>query len=811
MFKNYLLTAIRSLLKYKSYSSLNVIGLAISLAVAFLISFWVIDELSIGKIHKDADRIYRVERSGTFQGKNYHVPITSLPFAETLKADYPQVEDALKIDFWVNNVRAADKKDYTSTGILLADSNFFEFFTFPLIYGDKHRVLDEQATVVLTETKAEELFGDAAIAVGKKVVIDQVGKEYYCLVTGVMEDLPSNARMDFELVVEINTLLPAIMRQDIRWVSNSYFTYVKLAEGANIEDLSAQMPDFVDNYLSEPFRMLLGKDENASEFMNVVYQNINDIYLKGGLDWEDFPIGDQQQLLLFALIALMIIVIAAFNYTNMSVALASRRAREIGIRKSAGATKQQIIGQFLGEAFLITIISFLISIFFVEILLPWFNEISGKEFTLSMLANGRFILIALVILLVTSLGAGFYPAWYLSSFEPVRVLKPGVYKGKGKGTLQNILIVFQFTISAILIIVSLHMILQFRYIDKKDLGFMSRDVLVINAEANQVRNGMAGFRNALLQKPFVKEVSFCSQAPSSGYYSDLVFENRISEEPLRSFVINADSNFFEVFDIQLLAGRNFSRSVFLDSNRAEYIINETALNNLGLSRPEQAIGLDYRYPFDSTSTYSKIVGVMKDFHFRDLQHEIEALTIAPNPEDFYMISVRFTNVNAQDAIAATQNVWQKELPGAVFNHYLLEDRISLLYRSEQRLLNTLIIFSVFAILVATLGLLGLSAFITRQRKKEIGIRKVLGANVNSILKVFILKFIWLVVIANIIAAPLAYLFIDHWFANFAYHINIQWWVFLVSILLTAIIAMVSTISQVLKTAWLNPVESIKYE
>jgi putative ABC transport system permease protein len=393
----------------------------------------------------------------------------------------------------------------------------------------------------------------------------------------------------------------------------------------------------------------------------------------------------------------------------------------------------------------------------------------------------------------------------------VRVLKPGIYKGKGKGALQNVLIVFQFLISAMLIIVSLHMVLQFRYIDNKNLGFESENVLVINAEGSQVQQGMTGIRNALMQKPFVKEVSFCSQAPSSGYYGDLVFENRITEEPLRSFIIDADSNYFEVFDIQLLAGRNFSRSAFLDSNRAEYIINETAVKNMGLNNPEEAIGLDYRYPFDTISTYSKIVGVMEDFHFRDLQHEIEALSLSADQEDFIMISIRFQDVEAEDAITAIQNIWQKELPGAVFNHYLLDERISLLYRDEQRLLDTLIIFSVFAILVATLGLIGLSAFITRQRKKEIGIRKVLGANVKSILRVFIMKFIWLVIFANLIAAPLAYLFVDSWFAGFAYHIGIQWWVFVVSLLLTALIAMTATISQVLRSAWLNPVESIKYE
>ncbi len=811
MIKNYFLTAIRSLLKHRGFSMLNILGLAISLAVAFLIGFWIIDESSIGKIHEDADRIFRIERKGEFQGNMYHVPITSPPYGEAMMNDYPQVVDATMIDLWINNVKAAGEDSYSRTEILLADSNFFNFFSFKLLQGNPGTVLNAPGKVVLSRSKAEEMFGEWEKAMNQEVLIDYSGEEHRCMVAGVMEDIPHNARMDFELVVQMYTLVSPIQSQNVRWVSNSYFSYIKLAEGASIENLQSQMKGFVDKYLYEPYTQVLGQQIKPSEYMNIHLRNINDIYLKGGLDWEDFPTGDRQQVLLFALIAIMIIIIAGFNYTNLSIALATKRSREIGIRKSAGATRGEIRRQFYGEALLITLISLLLSFLFVELLLPWFNDITGKEFSIGMLADFRFILLVLIVVAVTSLGAGFYPALYLSSFDPVKVLKPGMFKARNKTVLQNSLIVFQFVISSLLIIVAGHMILQFQYIKNKELGFRDQNVLIIDAENTRVQENFNNIETMLRQLPFTEEVSFCSQAPSSGYYSDMVFENEMTDRPIQSFLIYTDSNYVDLFDLELLAGRNFSRAAFSDSTRSEYIINENTMRRLGIKSPEEAIGVDYRYPFDSVSDYSKIVGVVKDFHFRPLHYDIEGLTLTHTNAGFQNITVAFSGEDRQEIIGRIQDLWHSQFSGAAFNYFMLEDRIGRLYNDEQRTFRTLMIFAVFAIMIAALGLIGLSAFITRQRKKEIGIRKILGAETGSILRLFVVRFLWLVLIANIIAAPLAWYFVDSWFTEFAYHINIKWWMFLITLIITGLIAVIATIGQVLQTAYLNPVDSVKYE
>lgn len=811
MIKNYFLTAIRSLIKHKGFSILNILGLAISLAMAFLIGFWIIDESSIGKIHEDADRIYRIERKGEFQGNMYHVPITSPPYGETMVEDYPQVVDATMIDLRINNVKAANEDAYSRTEILLADSNFFDFFSFKLLQGNPATVLNAPGKVVLTKTKAEKMFGQWEKAMNQEVLIDYSGEEHSCMVSGVMEDLPHDARMHFDLVVQMYTLVSPIQSQNVRWVSNSYFSYIKLAEGANIEDIQSQMKGFVDKYLYEPYTQVLGQKIIPSEYMNIHLRNINDIYLKGGLDWEDFATGDRQQVFLFALIAIMIIIIAAFNYTNLSVALATKRSREIGIRKSAGATRGEIRKQFYGEALLITMISLLLSILFVELLLPWFNDITGKEFSIAMLVDFRFVLLVIMVVAVTSLGAGFYPALYLSSFDPVKVLKPGMYRAKSKSVLQNSLIIFQFVISSLLIIVAGHMILQFQYIENKELGFRDQDVMIIDAENTRVQENISTIGAMLRQLPFTEEISFCSQAPSSGYYSDMVFENEMTERPIQSFLIYSDSNYIDLFELELLAGRNFSRAAFSDSTRNEYIINETTMRRLGIQSPDEAVGVDFRYPFDSVSDYSKIVGVVKDFHFRPLYYDIEGLTITHSNGGFQNITVAYTGDDRQEIIGQVQDLWHTQFSGAAFNYYMLEDRIGRLYAGELRTFRTLMIFAVFAILIAALGLIGLSAFITRQRKKEIGIRKVLGAETSSILRLFVVRFLWLVLAANLIAAPLAWYFVDSWFAEFASHINIKWWMFLVTLFITGLIAMVATIGQVLQTAYLNPVDAVKYE
>jgi putative ABC transport system permease protein len=788
MFQNYIKTALRNMKKFKGYAFINIAGLAIGIACCILILLWVRDELSFDNFHEKADSLYRVvEQQYYAGGELFPVAVTPAPLAPALKDEIPEVVDAMRITQSPRLLIRYGERMFYESDIALADPSLFAMFSFRLIKGDPQTALNKINSIVLSESMAEKYFGDEE-PLNKDL---RIGNMYDLTVTGVMENVPRNSHLQFNFIIPFEILKMAGDSLD-QWGNNSYFTYVELAENANADAAQEKITGFLKKHLPE-----------TSTTLHL--QPLKRIHLYSDFTADVPGHGDIKYVYIFSLVALFVLLIACINFMNLTTARSGNRAREVGMRKVTGAHRADIVKQFLGESMIFAFVAFLIALGIVLLMLPAFNNLSGKQ--LSLLTGESFGLLAALVgvAILTGLISGSYPVLYLSSFQPVTVLKGTLRSGPRSSTFRRVLVVVQFSLSIFLIIATSVIHSQLEYIRSKKLGYDKEHVIYMRIGMNAVRY-YEPFKLEALTSPDILGVTWSSQLPAY-IVNSTSSVNWPGKDPNESILMHntaVDYDFIETMNMEILDGRNFSREFPTDEKEA-FILNEEGARLLG---EESAVGK----PFTLWQIKGKVIGVVKNFHFKSLNIHVEPLVIRllkPQPYSYMFVRIRGDNVT--ESIQYLEKTWRNIATVFPFEYQFLDEYYDRTYRAEQRMGKLFNAFTTLAIFIACLGLLGLASFMAEQRTKEIGIRKVLGASVSNIILLLSKEFVLLVAISNILAWPLAYYLMNKWLENYAYHASVNPFFFLASALAALGIALLTVSYQALRAASSNPIDSLRYE
>ncbi|MCY7358466.1 MAG: ABC transporter permease [Rudanella sp.] len=811
MFRNYLKIAWRNLIRDKIFSVINITGLAIGMATCLLISLFVLDELSYDRFNEKADRIVRVVFKGTMNGEKMREATVMPPVAQTLHTDYPEVLEATRLRRW-GAVRVTHQKNtFQEERLAYVDSNFFQVFTLPLRQGENAKtVLIKPNTVVITSVVAQKYFG-ADNPVGKLLTVKDVPTPY--TVTGVIDPIPANAHLHFELFASMASLPEA---KETSWLQSNFFTYLVLPDGYDYKRLEAKLPQVAEKYMAPQLEKMSGvslaefrkKGNNIGLFL----QPLTSIHLHSDLKPESElePGGDIRYVYIFGAIALFMLVLACINFMNLSTASATKRAKEVGIRKVMGSEKSRLVSQFLTESILLTAVSLGLAIGLVWLTLPFLNDLSGKTLTLDFLQTPWLLPGLLGFGLVVGLLAGSYPAFFLSSFKPISVLKGAITTRPGRGGigLRSGLVVFQFFISFLLLVGTTVVYRQLQYIQHARLGYDKERVLVVQGTGALGKNEDV-FRRQLLRDSRVANASVSSHLPTgptnNGLFS--VFPDGQNDRLGRFVLYGVDYDYLPTMGMKLVAGRNFSPTFGTDSSAV--LINETAAQTYGWGKNAVGHTLSSPNPQGEVTTL-RVIGVVQDFHFRSLHERIAplAMTLRYNAGS---VIVKAKTSDMAGLLASVKNQWAAFKTEEPFRYSFLEESYQASYEAEQKTGQILGLFAGLTIFVACLGLFGLATFTAQQRTKEIGVRKVLGASVGSIVTLLSKDFLKLVLIAIVIASPLAWWAMNRWLQDFAYKINIEWRVFVLSGLLAIGIALLTVSFQSVKAALMNPVKSLRSE
>ena len=805
MFKNYLKIAFRTLSKYKGYALINIFGLAVGLASAILIMLFVQDELSYDKHHENAERIYRVGLKGRIKKDDLKTAVTCYPMASTLKEEYPMVETSTRLQPREDALFKIDDRQYMEKYMLYADSTVFDVFTMPFIQGDPATALNEPNKVVLTRAAAEKYFGNEN-PVGK--VIEWVDGNEQLEVTGIIEDCKNNSHFQYNVLVSFTTSSRANSQL---WIGNNVYTYLKLQKDESPGKLTEQFSSLVEKYVGPQIEQAMGV--SMEEFRNqgnewgYFLQPLTKIYLHSDLNNELGKTGNINYVYFFSVIALFLILIAAINFMNLSTAKSANRAKEVGIRKVTGSNRSQLIGQFLSEAILISFIALGVALIFVKLALPTFNNLANKSLYLNLWENPLFLLGIIFFGLVVGLLSGSYPAFYLSKFAPSTVLKGKLSSGSKNSRLRGLLVIFQFVITIILIISTLVVSQQMNFVNNKDLGFNKDQVMVIN-RTTSLNNQAEAFRQEILKIPGVKHASYSLHVPGTIESNTAFYEEGSSAQ--QTVVLDytgTDCYFDETYGLGMAAGRFFSEDYSTDSLCV--VINEAAARKLNFEDP---VGkkLYVVNPSEEDQPY-KILGVAKDFNYASLHHKIRPLVMLYVNQYPANMSVQLSLSQLDQTLAQLKSRWNEFVPGQPFQYSFLKNDWEAKYRQEQRTGTIFRIFSILAIFIACLGLLGLASFMAEQRTKEIGVRKVFGASVTSIMGILSKEVVILIGISTLVAWPAAYYFMNGWLRDFAYRIELSLLTFIVASLAAFGIALLTIGHRAYKSAVANPAESLKDE
>jgi putative ABC transport system permease protein len=803
MIWNFFKIAYRSLLRHKAHSFINIAGLAIGLAACLLIFAYVQDELSYDRFHHKADRVFRVSSNMyPSDGEPNLFNTNGWPVGERLREDYPEVEAVTDMRGWP---AFAIKHDglYYYDKIMYADENFFSLFSFPVLKGDPGTALRDPYTLLITPHLEQKLFGNAG-GLGKTLIL---GDTIQFKITGIIE-VPLHSHIQFDMLASMATIKaidPSYIPAN-GWTNINQFNYILLKPGVNQEAFAAKIRRMPMEHVGQQL-LAMGFRYELS------LQPIRDIYLKSDRGNGLGPVSDIIYVYFLSAIGLIILLIGCINFINLTTARATERSKEVGIRKVIGSQRSSLIGQFLSESFLTCLVALGGAFVIMHMALPLFNSLTDKQFTLALFGSPLLLLAVLCILLLVGLLAGTYPAFVLSSFKPIQALKGISRSGVGGLRLRQALVVAQFGISCLLIVGTLVVLGQLRYMQNKPLGFNKDQVLVLDARKGpwSVRTGQyQSIKNELLRHPNITQVSATYAVPGrTGWQGQIVFpEGRASDGGLDVEYLAVDHDFIPTLGLQLLAGRNYSAEHRTDGDNA-LIINEAALQAFGWETPESAIGKRIDSP--SGQPEGVVIGVVKDYHQHGLQEKINPVVFDLNPEVFQLFAIRTGSQDLGATLAHVESVWNNFFDGYPFAHFFLDEDFNRLYKNEERLARIFIVFSVLAILIACLGLFGLAAYATIQRSKEIGIRKVMGASVMHITLLLSKDFIKLVLIAFVLASPLAWLGIQRWLNNFAYPAPIGLDVFLIAGGAALLIAILTVSYQSIKTALANPIKSLRQE
>jgi len=795
MIKNYLKIAWRNLNRYKGYSFIHISGLTVGMAAFILIALFVQYELSFDKFHENEDRIFRVVQQNVepVNMETVQFASTQYPLASLLISEYPEVISATKFRRWEDTFLNYNDNSMYENGIA-ADDRFFEVFTFPFINGDKNTALLESFSLVLSQKTARKLFNDED-PIGKYVALtDRRGREYDTRITGVIKDIPPTSHFQFDFILSISTF-EAIGERYNSWTHRNYYTYLKVQEGCLYKELEKKLT------------LITQIHEQESRLQDVIYslQPLKSIHLKSHLKSEVSQNNDIRRIYLMISIGFIILCLACINYINLSTAQATKRSKEIFIRKVTGARRNQLISQFLGESFCFTAISLLAALIIVILFLPFLSSSVDRNIDMSNIQIHNFFLILIGIVLFVGIASGSYPALFLSKARLASVSKDSAKMNPKGVNIRNILVILQFCISIILIFSILLINKQLQYIKNSELGFNKEHIVVVPFKNPVESSGIQKIKNDLRQYPGITNVTFSSYLPTN--YSNWTIVSLEGEDgedkELKIHYTDVDYDFLDVFDIELVAGRNFSKEYTSDVERA-IILNETAVKTMGWREP---IGKSFRW----WQREGMVIGVIKDIHFMSFRQKIEPMALIMELEKKKYLSIKIESPNIQSVMNYIKSSYKKFNVGYPFEYFFLDDKYNLMYKSEEKLENLITYFSILAIYIASLGLVGLMFFSVDRKRKEIGIRKVLGASVSGIVAMLSKDFIKLVSIASIIAWPIAYYIMDKWLQDFVYKTEMGVSEFVLSSLVALFIAIISVGYQSIKAATANPVDSLRYE
>lgn len=806
MIKNYIKTAWRSLKKNKAFTAINVLGLALGLTACLLIVLYVVDELSFDRYNIKADRIYRVNEDLKLGNNSVKYAVCMPPLAQTLKADFPDVEDAVRIRKISFHVKKGIESilEYNAA---FADPSIFNVFTLPMINGTPATALAEPNSIVVTETTAKKYFNSTNV-IGRYLQInDQAGYK----VTGVIKDIPKTSHFNFDFLVSMSTYPDS--RSD-KWLRSDYNTYVLFRKGADPKKLEAQFPAFLRKYsageMQKELNISLDDFEKGGSYFRMNLTPLTAIHLHSDRTGELGTNSTVEYIYIFSAIALFILFIACVNFMNLSTARSSSRAREVGVRKVLGSSRGYLIIQFLTESMLVTLGATLIALAAATALLPAFNQLAGKEISINSHTYVWLLPVSSIIIMVIGFLAGSYPAFFLSAFQPVDVLKGKLATGFKGGWLRSFLVVFQFGISIFLIIGTLVIYNQLNYIQTKNLGYNRSQVLIVK-NAFELGKHAQSFKQEVKQLPGVTSATLTGFLPTTQARNTSIFYKDASMTDQKNAIFpqtwSVDEDYIKTLGMKLAAGRNFSAQMATDSSAV--IINETAARFLGFDNPVNKLLYQSLDGSRTHFTAYRIVGVVKDFHFNSLRANISPVIMRLG-EDTGDLSLRINTSDLPDLIAHLKEKWSG-LTSSHFEYSFMDQDFEASYRSEQRIGKIFAVFTSLAILIACLGLFGLAAYAAEQRTKEIGIRKVLGANVTVIVGLLSKDFMRLILIAFAIASPLAWYLMHKWLQDFAYRIDIKWYTIVIAGFAAIVIALATISFQSVKAALANPVKSLKSE
>ncbi len=808
MFINYLKIAWRNIRRHKGYSFINIAGLSVGMACFLLILLFCQYEFSYEQHHENADRIYRVNVEQQLTDRVFRAQTSPVPLAEALYNEFPEVIDFTRFESLPTFLVQYENRRYYENGVILADSGVLDMFTFPLISGDKNTALKDPHSVILTEEMAIKYFGDQD-PVGKFLILNNnYIKNMSVMVSGVMKNHPKNSNVQPDFLVPL-LALKGIAPEDgywDNWISQQILSYILLPEGHSVAEMEKKIAEVFDKHKREDDKRMLKLEQFKQMHL---YSSIENT-------------GDIRTIYIFLATGLLILLIACVNFMNLSTARSSSRAKEVGMRKVVGAKRSQLIKQFFGETFLFSVSSMFLALILVYAFLPSLNNLTGQFIRFEDIGRVWIISGLIGIVVLVGLFSGSYPAFFLSAFQPVNVLK-GIFKTGSKGSVfRKILVISQFSITIALIVCAFILGRQLHFIHNRDLGFKKDQILVITNNSVEGRQNIQPFKTALMQNPRILGMTGSLQLPSSiGMYNNVTWEGAPEGKKIELMHNSVGYDFLDTYKIELIAGRDFSPEFPTDQrntpgasgdfpNSGAVILNEEAVRRFGW---EDAVGKKVIQTFGDSRFYYTVIGVIKDFHFSSLKFAIQPMNLFLSLDSNRYISVNIQNQDIPGTLSFIEETWNTINPNYPLDHFFLDSVFERRYRSEERLLRLSGYFSTLAIFIACLGLFGLASFAAEQRTKEIGIRKALGANVSGIVVLLSKEFTRWVLVANIIAWPLAYLAMYSWLRGFAYRINLnsQIGFFLIAAVGALFIAWITVSFQAVKAATSNPVDSLRHE
>lgn len=785
MLKNYLKVILRNIKKHKGYSLINITGLAIGIACCLLISIWVLDELSYDRFHENAPLLYRVEEDQHYSGRLFHVSVTPYPLAPALIEEIPEIVDATRVVWSGGLLFRYGEKAFFEYGIRAVDPSFFQMFTFPFVKGDKDKALDSPYSLVIDEDIAKKYFGDED-PLGKVIAVNNT---HEFTVSGVMENVPHNSTLQFEVAVPY-AYLEKIGRTNQQFGSNSIGTYVQLSPNSTMEQVNEKIFGFI-------------KTKEPDSVTDLMLMPFTRIHLHSYWGYEKDP-GAIQYVYMFSIIALFVLLIACINFMNLSTARSANRAKEVGMRKVVGALKSHLIRQFYGESVVFAFIALVLAAGIVTVILPAFSKFADKELSWNIGGIGAIVIGLAAITLFTGLVAGSYPALFLSAFQPVKVIRGTLKSGAASSLFRKVLVVVQFSLSILLIVGTVVVYQQLTYMKSKRLGW-DREHIVYIPLRDDVRKVYDTLKIELVKDSHVMNVTATGQLPSY-IGSNSAGADWDGKDPNFLMLIgfnSVDFDFIETLRIKMKEGRSFSKEYSSDLTTA-FIVNEEVAKLMG---KESVVG----ERFDFVGRKGTIIGVMENWHYQPIRNKIEPLALSLSERPSRVMLIRIPAGDVSESLEAIEAIWKRVIPTYPFEYYFLDENFDEMYRREESIGTVLKYFAALAVLVACLGLFGLASFTSEQRTKEVGIRKVLGATVSNITMLLCREFFLLVFVSNVIAWPAAYFLMKNWLQSYAYRTSLSVLIFIAAMAIALMVAFLSVSFQAIRAATASPIHSLRYE